>query len=101
MPRGFKKVPLTPAEVLACILAFGAVQQPPKATSHVQYHCMIRGQQVTITFDTGVRLFTPDTRGPLWGIVRKQLCVEWHEFYAADASVARRSGIPYNPPKVA
>ena len=98
MPPGFKKVPLTPDEVMDCLRAFGAVELPARATSHRQFHCWVRGVQKTVTFDTSVREFVAETRSPLWGIVRSQLGVEYHEFYAADPKVARRPRIAHRLP---
>jgi hypothetical protein len=93
-----RKVVLKPHEVLDCLKAFGGEEQPATATSHRKYHCWVRGQKKIVTFDTGTKEFLPETFGPLWGMVIKQLGISWQEFYAADHGVAKRAGIPHVPP---
>ena len=93
------KVCLTRAELVRVLLAFGGQQQPRTGTSHVKYHCWVRGLKKVVIIDESIDEFCPRSHTALWYIVLKQLGVSWEEFYAADREVARRAGVPHQPPE--
>lgn len=94
-----RKVCLTRAELLDVLTAYGAALQPRKGTSHVKYHCWVRGQKKSVIVDESINEFCPHSHTALWFIVLKQLGVSWEEFYAADSAVARRAGIEHRLPE--
>ena len=93
-----RKVLVTRQELIRCLLAFHGEEFPRTGTSHARYRCLVNGQARHVTVDESIDEFTPRSHTPLYYIVLHQLQVTWEDFYAADAGIASRAGIPHRPP---
>jgi predicted RNA binding protein YcfA (HicA-like mRNA interferase family) len=90
--------PLTPAEVIAILVALGFTKKG-QTGSHAQYFRPADGRRkaALVTVDMHIKDFDHD----LMHSMVRQSEFSAKQFYGATKATARRASIPYAPPKAA